>query len=126
MRRRGSVPRTQWSPALADTPDPNEGIQRFLSQWSSLTRAEALHLALQSLRDRVEPDRVLACEFAWEVHSKQRLAPALARRLLRPPQPTFDCFAERVADSPPFRYDSLADVTSTLAAHSATVTHHDH
>jgi hypothetical protein len=33
-------------------------------------RAEALHLALQSLRDRVEPDRVLACELAWEMHAQ--------------------------------------------------------
>src|SRR5207245_4649893 len=32
------------------------------------TRAEAIHLALQALRARVEPDRVLACELAWEVH----------------------------------------------------------
>ena len=55
---------------MADTPDPNEAIQRFLGQWSPMTRAEALHLALQSLRDRVEPDRVLACELAWEVHAK--------------------------------------------------------
>jgi len=55
---------------MAQTPDPNEAIQRFLGQWSPLTRAEALHLALQSLRDRVEPDRVLACELAWEVHAK--------------------------------------------------------
>src|SRR5712664_3142508 len=55
---------------MTHTPDPNEAIQRFLGQWSPLTRAEALHLALQSLRDRVEPDRVLACELAWEVHAK--------------------------------------------------------
>jgi hypothetical protein len=55
---------------MAHTPDPNDAIQRFLGQWSPLTRAEALHLALQSLRDRVEPDRVLACELAWEVHAK--------------------------------------------------------
>jgi len=55
---------------MAHMPDPNEAIQRFLGQWSPLTRAEALHLALQSLRDRVEPDRVLACELAWEVHAK--------------------------------------------------------
>jgi len=55
---------------MAHTPDPNEAIQRFLGQWSPMTRAEALHLALQSLRDRVEPDRVLACELAWEVHAK--------------------------------------------------------
>src|SRR5207302_2640675 len=31
-------------------------------------RAEAIHLALQAVRARVEPDRVLACELAWEVH----------------------------------------------------------
>src|SRR5216683_3030861 len=55
---------------MAPTSDPNEAIQRFMAQWSPLTRAEALHLALQSLRDRVEPDRVLACELAWEVHAK--------------------------------------------------------
>jgi hypothetical protein len=35
-----------------------------------MTRAEGLHFALQSLRDRVEPDRVLACELAWEVHAQ--------------------------------------------------------
>src|SRR6266478_2051968 len=58
------------APHMAHAPDPNEAIQRFLGQWSPLTRAEALHLALQSLRDRVEPDRVLACELAWEVHAK--------------------------------------------------------
>jgi hypothetical protein len=51
-------------------PDPNDAVQRFLGRSSPLTRAEALHLALQSLRDRVEPDRVLACELAWEVHAK--------------------------------------------------------
>jgi len=54
---------------MADTFDPRDAIERFLGQWSPLTRAEALHLALQSLRERVEPDRVLACEFAWEVHA---------------------------------------------------------
>ena len=42
----------------------------FLAQGSPMTRAEGLHLALQSLRDRVEPDRVLACELAWEVHAQ--------------------------------------------------------
>ena len=54
---------------MAPAPDPIEAIRRFLGQWSPMTRAEALHLALQSLRDRVEPDRVLACELAWEVHA---------------------------------------------------------
>src|SRR5262249_15656058 len=40
----------------------------FLAQFSTTCRADALHLALQALRARVEPDRVLACELAWEVH----------------------------------------------------------
>jgi hypothetical protein len=31
-------------------------------------RAQALHLALRALRARVEPDQVLMCELAWEVH----------------------------------------------------------
>src|SRR5262249_57409786 len=35
-------------------------------RWSE--RAEALHLALKALRARVEPDRVLMCELAWEIH----------------------------------------------------------
>ncbi len=56
--------------------DPPEGadrataIQRFLGQFSEADRAEALHLVLQALRSRVEPDRVLACELAWEVHTR--------------------------------------------------------
>jgi len=54
---------------MDDSHTPHDAIERFLGQWSPLTRAEALHLALQSLRDRVEPNRVLACEFAWEVHA---------------------------------------------------------
>ncbi len=44
-------------------------VARFLTQYPAGRRAEALHLALQSLRDRVEPDRVLACELAWEMHA---------------------------------------------------------
>ncbi len=55
---------------MPSTPDPNDAIQRFLDQDPRLTRAEVLHLALQSLRDRMEPDRVLACELAWEMHAK--------------------------------------------------------
>jgi hypothetical protein len=43
-------------------------VARFLTQYPIDSRAEALHLALQSLRARVEPDRVLACELAWEMH----------------------------------------------------------
>lgn len=56
--------------------DPTEGadrataIQRFLAQFSETDRPGALHLVLQALRSRVEPDRVLACELAWEVHAR--------------------------------------------------------
>jgi hypothetical protein len=48
---------------------PWVAVARFLAQYPAANRAEALHLALQSLRDRVEPDRVLACELAWEMHT---------------------------------------------------------
>jgi hypothetical protein len=48
---------------------PWAAVARFLTQYPAGSRAEALHLALQSLRARVEPDRVLACEFAWEMHT---------------------------------------------------------
>jgi hypothetical protein len=51
--------------AAGDTPT---AVAQFLAQFSTTNRAEALHLALQALRARVEPDRVLACELAWEVH----------------------------------------------------------
>ncbi len=49
--------------------DSSGPVARFLAQFPSPRRAEALHLALQSLRARVEPDRVLACELAWEMHA---------------------------------------------------------
>ncbi len=49
--------------------DSSRSVARFLAQFPSPSRAEALHLALQSLRDRVEPDRVLACELAWQMHA---------------------------------------------------------
>jgi hypothetical protein len=48
---------------------PGAAVARFIAQYPTGRRAEALHLALQSLRDRVEPDRVLACELAWEMHA---------------------------------------------------------
>jgi hypothetical protein len=44
------------------------GVARFLAQFPSTSRAEALHLALQALSARMEPDKVLGCELAWEVH----------------------------------------------------------
>jgi hypothetical protein len=51
--------------AVGDTPT---AVAQFLAQFSTTNRAEALHLALQALRARIEPDRLLACELAWEVH----------------------------------------------------------
>ena len=48
--------------------DSEPSLARFLAQFSAGNRAEAIHLALQALRARVEPDRVLACELAWEAH----------------------------------------------------------
>src|SRR5262245_15908776 len=44
------------------------GIAHFLAQFPSTSRAEALHLALQAHSARMEPDKVLGCELAWEVH----------------------------------------------------------
>src|SRR5216683_2272179 len=61
------------SALLADSRPPGgpwAAVARFVAQYPTGRRAEALHLVLQSLRDRVEPDRVLACELAWEVHAK--------------------------------------------------------
>jgi hypothetical protein len=43
-------------------------LTHFLDQFPGPARAEALHLALKALRARVEPDRVLMCELAWELH----------------------------------------------------------
>jgi hypothetical protein len=48
--------------------DASVAVARFLSEFTGLQRAEALHLVLKQLRARTEPDRVLACELAWEVH----------------------------------------------------------
>ena len=44
------------------------GVARFLAQFPSTNRAEALHVALQALSARIEPDRVFGCELAWEMH----------------------------------------------------------
>src|SRR5262244_3781009 len=55
---------------MGSTTDQASAVAQFLAQFSASNRAEALHLALQALRARVEPDRVLACELAWEVHQR--------------------------------------------------------
>jgi hypothetical protein len=44
-------------------------VDRFLDEFTGPDRAQALHLVLEQLRQRTEPDRVLACELAWEVHT---------------------------------------------------------
>src|SRR4029453_16545647 len=74
--RRAPMPRTGSGPPAGDcgamkipsgAGDSEQAVARFVAQFSTTTRAEAIHLALQALRARVEPDRVLACELAWEV-----------------------------------------------------------
>lgn len=52
------------------TTDHGPVVARFLAQFASTSRAEAVHFALKALRARVEPDRALACELAWEVHAR--------------------------------------------------------
>jgi hypothetical protein len=48
--------------------DTSQDLTRFMEQFPGPARSEALHLALKALRARVEPDRVLMCELAWELH----------------------------------------------------------
>jgi hypothetical protein len=55
---------------ILDGADRATAVQRFLAQFPDANRAEAIHLALRALRARVEPDRVLACELAWELHTR--------------------------------------------------------
>ena len=69
-----------------DAPDSEQAVARFLAQFSTTNRAEAIHLALQALRARVEPDRVLACELAWEVHSHGYWS-----QVRRPDGTAYDC-----------------------------------
>jgi hypothetical protein len=57
-------------PGGAESADRATAVHRFLAQFPEAARAEAVHLALCALRARVEPDRVLACELAWEVHTR--------------------------------------------------------
>src|SRR5262249_45185316 len=54
---------------LAETLDASMAVGGFLDAFTRLERAQALHLVLKQLRQRTEPDRVLACELAWEVHA---------------------------------------------------------
>src|SRR2546430_16592529 len=58
------------SPAVTGSETHDDAVARFLAQFSTTCRAEALLLALQALRASVEPDRVLACKLAWEVTAR--------------------------------------------------------
>jgi hypothetical protein len=72
-RRLGRIDGAVMQSPVADTDEAVNGpaaVQRFLAQFPEENRAEALHLALRALRARMEPDRVLACELAWEVHTR--------------------------------------------------------
>jgi hypothetical protein len=53
------------------TPDADAGVAvaRFLADLTGRERMDAVHLVLKQLRQRTEPDRVLACELAWEAHT---------------------------------------------------------
>jgi len=55
---------------VLDAGDRPATVQRLLAQFPEANRAEAIHLALRALRARVEPDRVLACELGWELHTQ--------------------------------------------------------
>jgi hypothetical protein len=54
---------------LTSETDAASAVSRFLDDFSGSDRAQAVHLVLKQLRRRTEPDRVLACELAWEVHA---------------------------------------------------------
>jgi len=66
--------------------DSEPAVARFVAQFSTTNRAEAIHLALQALHARVEPDRVLACELAWEVHCRGYWS-----QVRRPAGTAYDC-----------------------------------
>jgi len=66
--------------------DSEHAVTRFIGQFSTTNRAEAIHLALQALHARVEPDRVLACELAWEVHCRGYWS-----QVRRPDGTAYDC-----------------------------------
>ena len=54
---------------LTNEVDAGVAVARFLANFTGPDRIEAIHLVLTQLRRRVEPDRVLACELAWEIHT---------------------------------------------------------
>ncbi len=62
-------PMSRPSDSLNPEPEPALAVSRFLAHFPGTSRAEAVHLTLKALLARVEPDRVLMCELAWEVHT---------------------------------------------------------
>jgi len=54
---------------LTSEMDAAIAVSRFLDDFAGSDRAQATHLVLKQLRRRTEPDRVLACELAWEIHA---------------------------------------------------------
>jgi hypothetical protein len=54
---------------LTNEVDAEVAVARFLADFTGPDRVAAIHLVLTQLRRRVEPDRVLACELAWEIHT---------------------------------------------------------
>jgi len=54
---------------LTSEVDAASAVSRFIDDFTGSDRAQAVHLVLKQLRRRTEPDRVLACELAWEVHA---------------------------------------------------------
>jgi hypothetical protein len=54
---------------LTNEVDAGIAVARFLADFTGQDRIDAVHLVLTQLRHRVEPDRVLACELAWELHA---------------------------------------------------------
>src|SRR5439155_10498103 len=54
---------------LTSEVDAGLAVVRFLADFTGPDRAQAVHLVLKQLRQRTEPDRVLACELAWEAHT---------------------------------------------------------
>src|SRR5262245_43492072 len=54
---------------LTSETDAGAAVACFLADLEGRDRIDAVHLVLKQLRQRTEPDRVLACELAWEAHA---------------------------------------------------------
>jgi hypothetical protein len=54
---------------LTSEVDAAIAVSRILDDFAGSDRPQVLHLVLKQLRRRTEPDHVLACELAWEIHA---------------------------------------------------------